>query len=289
MNELSETLAAAVRAVGAVWSAGGAAAVLRAVLIFVLGLVLASMVARRVRWPGATPRALFWVRQTVRYGLLFLAIFLALRTLGVGLDVLLGAAGILTVAVGFASQTAASNLISSWFLLGEQPFGVGDLIRVGDVFGEVTSIDALSVKVRTFDNVLIRIPNETLLKTNVVNTTRFPVRRVDTLLTVAFESDLDRVRQALLAVADRNPHCLEEPRPVVWFQGFAESGVSIKFSAWTLTDLYYDVGSNLVVEIKKALDAEGIEIPVPHVALYAGRASAPIAVRVADGDQPQKN
>lgn len=267
MTALVGPLREALDAFAKIWSADGGLAIVRAILVFVVGLVLATVITRRLRWPGASARALFWVRQTVRYGILLLALFLALRTLGVDLTVLVGAAGIVTVAVGFASQTAASNLISSWFLLGEQPFSVGDFIQVGDVFGEVVSIDALSVKVRTFDNVLVRIPNKTLLETNVINTTRFPVRRVDTLLRVGFREDLEHVRRTLLQVADRNPSCLEEPKPVVWFNGFGESGVQIKFSVWTLTENYYDVSSEIVTDIKSALEAAGIEIPVLQVAV----------------------
>ena len=83
------------------------------------------------------------------------------------------AAGLLTVALGFAAQTSASNLISGLFLLGERPFVVGDVIRLASgITGEVVGIDLLSVKIRTFDNLLVRVPNETLLKSELTNLTR---------------------------------------------------------------------------------------------------------------------
>ena len=114
----------------------------------------------------------------------------ALRELGFKLSVLLGAAGVLTVAVGFASQTSASNIISGLFLLGERPFSVGDVIRVGSTTGEVLSIDLLSAKLRTFENLFVRIPNETLIKSEVTNLSRLPVRRLDLKIGIAYKEEV---------------------------------------------------------------------------------------------------
>ncbi|HAC26537.1 MAG TPA: mechanosensitive ion channel protein, partial [Marinobacter hydrocarbonoclasticus] len=73
-------------------------------------------------------------------------------------------------------------------------------------------IDLLSVKLRTPDNLYVRIPNETLIKTRVVNRSRFPIRRIDLVIGIAYAEDVERVRDLLLGLAETNPHCLEEPR-----------------------------------------------------------------------------
>lgn len=145
---------------------------------------------------------------------------------------MLGAAGVLTVAIGFASQTAASNFVSGLFLVVENPFSVGDVIRVDDTTGEVLSIDWLSVELRTFDNLLVRIPNETLVKSKLTNLNRFPIRRADLRVGVAYKEDLARVQEVLLDLADRNPLSLEEPAPLVILLGFGDSSVDIQFSVW---------------------------------------------------------
>jgi small-conductance mechanosensitive channel len=139
----------------------------------------------------------------------------AMREMGFSLAVIMGAAGVLTVAIGFASQTTASNLISGLFLIGERSFEIGDIIKVGNTTGEVLSIDALSVKLRTFDNLFVRIPNETLIKSEVTTLSRFPIRRLDLQLGVAYKEDIEQVRKVLMAVADSNPLCLDEPSPAV--------------------------------------------------------------------------
>ena len=125
---------------------------LQALLIFFVGLVVAKVATSfsiKLLKKKFTIHEIQLFRRGIFYGILSLFVFSALNQMGFNLSVLLGAAGIFSVALGFASQTSASNLISGLFLLGERPFSVGDIIRVGATSGEVLSIDLLSVKLRT--------------------------------------------------------------------------------------------------------------------------------------------
>lgn len=253
---------------------------LRAAAILSIGLLLASVLPRRIKLGAVPAQRIFVLRTIVRYALIVMTFVWVLRELGFELSVLLGAAGIFTVAIGFASQTSASNLISGLFLLGEQPFGVGDIIRVADVLGEVMSIDALSVKIRTFDNLLVRVPNETMLKSNVTNLTKFPVRRVDLQIGVAYKEDLGAVEQVLLEVADKNPICLEEPKPRLFVQGFADSSISLQLSVWTVSASFVDLRNAMYRDIKARFDELDIEIPFPHRTLYTGAATKPLPVQL---------
>jgi small-conductance mechanosensitive channel len=188
---------------------------------------------------------------------------------------------VLGIAVGFASQTSVSNVISGLFMIFERPFRVDDLIQVGDVTGRVLSIDTISVRLRTFDNRMVRIPNETLVKSPVVNITRFPIRRVDVRVGVAYKEDPARVRKVLLEVAERNPRCLMEPNPVVVFEGFGESSIDFLFGVWATQENYLRLKNSIQEELKARFDAEGIEIPFPHRTLYAGSVTDPLPVRIA--------
>lgn len=246
----------------------------------IIGRLLAIGVGRvMTKRLGASQGIL--ARRVVWYGLLFLVIASVMRELGLDLGVLLGAAGILTVAIGFASQTSASNLISGIFLLAERPFTVTDVITVGQTTGEVVAIDLLSVKLRTFDNLLVRIPNETLLKSEIRNITRYPIRRVDIQIGVAYRSDIERVRQLLFAVADDHPLCLDEPRPLFQFLGFGESSLNLQFSAWAARDNFIALKTALHIEIKKTFDREGIEIPFPQRVLSWAADGEPLPHREA--------
>lgn len=257
----------------------------RAFVLVGVGLVLAriaAVVTTKVTGSNLDAHAGMLVRRVVYYLVLVLFLVSALRELGFNLGVLLGAAGILSVAVGFASQTSASNLISGLFLLGERPFAVGDVITVGNTTGEVMSVDLLSVKIRTFDNRFVRIPNETMIKSEVTTLTRFPIRRYDVQLGIAYKEDIARAREVLMAVADRNPLCLEEPKPLFIFLGFGDSALNFQFSVWAARENFLDVRNSIQEEIKLAFDDAGIEIPFPHRTLYAGSATEPFPVRVVE-------
>jgi small-conductance mechanosensitive channel len=265
--------------------------VVRALLIIGVGLLLARLagaLAARLMLARFTDHHAMLARRISYYLVLGLFAVSALRELGFSLGVVLGAAGVLSVAVGFASQTSASNLISGLFLLGERPFAMGDVIRVGNTTGEVLSIDLLSVKLRTFDNLFVRIPNETMIKSEVVTLTRFPIRRYDLQVGIAYREDIGRARDVLFDVADRNPLCLEEPKPLFIFQGFGESSLNIQFSVWATRENFLELRNTIHEEIKAAFDAANIEIPFPHRTLYAGSKTDPFPVRVVrDDDAPR--
>ena len=242
-------------------------ALLRAAAFLVLGWVLAraatGLLTRLFKNILDTQR-LFLVRRSAFYAIILLALFSALLELGFNLGVLLGAAGILTVAVGFAAQTSASNIISGLFLIGEAPFSIGDLIKVGELTGEVLSIDLLSVKLRTLDNLFVRVPNESLIKSNVTNLTRFPIRRFDLQLWLDYKEDLVQVGRILEAVADECKFCLDEPKPQVIFQGFGESGQNVQFSVWAARANWLTMRNALPAKVLQALAQENIEIGLPQ-------------------------
>jgi len=249
------------------------------ILGFALGSFASRGVARFVAQRTSRHHAVM-IRRLVFYVIVLLFAVAALREAGFSLDVVLGAAGILTVAIGFASQTSASNMISGLFLLVEKPFEIGDVIEIESTVGEVVGIDILSVKLRTPDNLYVRIPNESLIKSRVVNRSRFPIRRLDLTLGIAYAEDIEKVEALLLSLAEKNPACLEEPKPFVLVTAFGPSSVQLQFSVWVPKDQMLSGRSSIMVAIKKALDREGIEIPFPHTSVYAGSHSEPFRVQL---------
>lgn len=225
------------------------------------------------------------VGKIIWYAGLVAVLLTVLAELGFSLAPLLGAAGILGIALGFASQTSVSNVISGLFLMAEQPFVVGDIITVGQHTGVVLSIDMISVKLRTFDNRFIRIPNETMVKSEVVTVTRFPIRRVDVNVGVAYKEDIARVKDVLLAVAKRNPICLMEPEPVLIFQGYGESSLNFLLGVWAARENWLELKNTIHEEIKEAFDEAGIEIPFPHRTLYVGATTDPFPIELVDASR----
>lgn len=171
------------------------------------------------------------------------------------------AAGIITAAVAFAAQTSISNFLSGVFLIAEKPFVVGDFINLNDILGEVLSIDLLSVKIRTKDNTFIRIPNESLLKSQFRNVSRFPIRRFDIKLRVSFNEDLKKIQQILLNVAKENPLCLVSPPPEVTFIEFGDCAILLQFSVWGKQSSYTILQSSIQMDIQAAFTANDIQLP----------------------------
>jgi len=249
-----------------------------------LYLVIGALAARMVRF--AVQRSLTHLEAGQRmlltriagYTVLILFVISALRQFGFDFAVLLGAAGIVTVAVGFASQTSASNLISGLFLVLERAVRPGEIITIGGRTGEVVSVDLLSTKLRTFDNLHVRIPNETMVTSEIVTLNRHPIRRVDLNVGVAYHSDLGLVQRTLMEVATRNPLCLDEPAPLIISQGFGDSSIDYLFAVWAKSENWLALRNAITREVKEAFDAAGIEIPFPQRTLQP--ALTPLAVQL---------
>ena len=200
--------------------------------------------------------------------------------LGISMAPLLGAAGIVGIALGFASQTSVSNIISGLFLIAEQPFKVDDIITINNTTGFVMSIDVLSVKLRTFDNKFVRIPNEMIIKTEVTNLTRFPIRRFNARISVAYKEDIAQVRELLMEVAEKNEYVLSEPEPTIIFDAFGASSIDLLFLVWAPVDEFILLKNTIQEEVKAKFDEEGIEIPFPHVSLYSGSESKALPIEM---------
>ena len=220
------------------------------------------------------------VRKAVYYVGWVIIALTVLSQLGFKLTAVLGAAGVLGIAIGFAAQTSISNVISGIFLITEKPFKAGDMIQVGETLGIVLSIDLLSIKIRSFDNKFIRIPNETLIKTQVTNFSRHPIRRVDLMIGVAYKEDVERVHKVLMEIARDHPLALQEPEPLIFCWAFNTSSVDLLFVVWAAKDDWLTLKDALMRNIKKRFDEEGIEIPFPHLSLYAGSATKPLPVQL---------
>jgi small-conductance mechanosensitive channel len=263
---------------------------LRALTVFAISLLLARVLGgfsgSLLSRASAQHRMLG--RRIVFYSVLSLGVVSALRELGFELNALLGAAGVMTIAIGFAAQTSTSNFIAGLFLIGERPFVLGDVIRIGDTTGEVLAIDLLSIKLRTFDNLFVRVPNETVVKSQVTNLTHFPIRRLDLTINVPYSADLKRVRELLLQIAHNNPLGLDEPKPLLIIQSFGDSAVKVQFSTWAASDNYVALKNQMHEAIKLGFEHAGIELPsaARTLRIEAGSDPVPVAV-VADarGDE----
>jgi small-conductance mechanosensitive channel len=226
---------------------------------------LIRAITKKIVKDRLSPQSEQLVIRTVYYIAVLILLVTLLNEFGFHLSAILGAAGIFGVAIGFASQTSFSNIISGIFLISEKPFKVGDVVQVSSNIGTIESIDLLSIKLKTSDNRFIRVPNETMIKTEVINITRYPIRRADVNITVSYSDDLQKVRDVLLDIVKNEPQALTDPAPLFLVDKFADSGINILFGVWSKREDLFDLKTSLMIAIKERFKQENIEIPFPHI------------------------
>ncbi len=244
------------------------------IVIGFIAVRLLVMLVERGIMKRSTPQRRMVARKVVNYTGFVIIGMMLLREFGVDITALLGAAGIVGIAVGFASQTSVSNIVSGIFLISEKPFAVGDVIKVGSVTGIIQSIDLLSIKIRTFDNLFVRIPNEKILTSEVTNVTRFPIRRMDIILQISYRDDPGRVIEVLTDIAKKNPLCLHEPEPLIMISDFKESGIEVLVGLWFSKNDFLGLKNSIMTDIARRFSAEGIRFARPRrsILIEEGRA-----------------
>ena len=205
------------------------------------------------------------VSKTFKFLLIVLFVVSLIRGVGVDITAVLGAAGVAGVAIGFASQTSLSNLISGLFLVLERPFKIGDWIEVDGSNGTVHSIELLSTYLRTFDNRMIRVPNEMLAKSKLINYTHYPIRRMDVDIRVACKEDAAHVMRIFREVVIANPACFNEPEPLIAFKGFGESSMDFLVAVWVDRKEMLATRTSLLKDIKERFDQEGVDLPYQRI------------------------
>lgn len=179
----------------------------------------------------------------------------------------LGSAGL---TLGLALQGSLSNFAGGVLILLLKPFVVGDYIveGTGKNEGYVQEISIFYTTLLTGDQQTIVIPNGTLANNSITNLTRSGSRRLDVIVDISYDADLQRAKQLLQQVAERSTHRLTVEPPVVLVRELAESSVKLDVRVWTDPEEYWDEQWELNEQIKLALDEAGIEIAFPQLDVH---------------------
>ena len=220
---------------------------------------------------GMEPGLTATIGTVTRFSILLVGSIIIVQSAGIDLSALTVLAGALGVGIGFGLQNVTDNFISGIIILFEKPIKVGDRIEVGGVEGDVISISVRATTILTNDNISIIVPNSEFISSRVINWShndrnirfRLPVG-------VSYNEDPEKVKTLLLDVADRNPHILRKPGPMVLFDGFGDSSLDFTLAVWTSThtDKPRILKSELYFEIFKVFKENHIEIPFPQRDLH---------------------
>ena len=200
--------------------------------------------------------------KVIQYTLVSIAIVYALGIFGFNLSGLLVAGGVAGMVLGFASQRIVGNFISGIFLIIERPIKIGDQVQINDHSGFVEDIRMLATTIRTFEGLYVRIPNEKIFTSDIVNYVQYIVRRFKYSVPIRYEDDADKAIRVIKKVIDDHPLALKNPEPVAFVESLSDKGVNIMVMAWAPGTEWNSVKMELLSKIKTALSSQGIEMPV---------------------------
>ena len=263
-------------------------------LLFFAILTWAARMLRRALVRRILPRARLDVGTSeaiasiVSYAVLSLGALVGLQVSGIDLSTLTVVLGAVGVGIGFGLQTIASNFISGLIILFEQPIRVGDRIQLGDLDGRVVHIRARATEIVTNDDIYVIVPNSEFISQRVINWSHGEDRiRIPVPVGVAYGSDPDRVREALLEAAMSVDAVLRDPPPMVRLKAFGDSAIEFEVLGWTreLLQARGEFISRVNFAVHVALRKYGIEIPFPQRDLHL-KSSVPLPVIIRqDGDR----
>ncbi|MFN2508393.1 MAG: mechanosensitive ion channel family protein [Chthoniobacterales bacterium] len=202
---------------------------------------------------------------------LVIGILVVLTNTGINLSALAVFAGAIGVGIGVGLQGIASNFISGLVILAERPITIGDRVEVGEVAGQVERIRARCTVIRTNDNISMIVPNSKFIEDPVTNWTYGDPRvRFRIPIGVAYGSDLEKVKEALIAAGREHPNALQDPPVSVFLDKFGDNSIDFELVVWSSEMSYRPrrFRSDLNFAIARKLKEAGIEIPYPQRDVY---------------------
>ena len=246
--------------------------IIQGFLIVFFGYVLAkflSSITESVIGRKVNPHIAQISKKGMFYTLMSIAVVTAIG-LFIEITTIIAAAGIAGIAIGMAAQRSVSNIISGLFLLADQPFEIGDAVDIGGSVGVILDISLLSTRLRTFDNKYMRLPNDAVANAKIINLSYYDIRRLDVPVGIAYKDELSKAVEIINEVVSNHALVLAEPEPTVLVTGFGDSSIDVTARLWVQRAELFSARTELIKDIKTALDKAGIEIPFPHRTVYLG-------------------
>lgn len=242
--------------------------VLAALVILAIGLRLAKWVTalaeRGLTRASVEPTAVQFLRKVAYIALLVLLALTVLSVFNVPMTsafAVLGAAGL---AIGLALKDSLSNIASGVMLVTLKPFRVGDTVTINNESGRVEEISIFQTRLRGADNQTIVLPNSLVTNDSIINLTPGTMRRIELIVGIAYDSNIDVAREAALGVMLADPRVLADPEPDVLVYALADNAVNLGVRCHVANADWFVTKCELTERIKKAFDAAGIGIPFPQ-------------------------
>ena len=243
-----------------------------AVLILIIGLFVAKMagkaVSRLLAMRGIDTTVSDFLSAIVRYAMIAFTLIAVLGRLGVQTTSVIAVMGAAGLAIGLALQGSLSNLAAGVLLVIFRPIRAGEYVVIGAAEGTVQTVQIFSTTLRSADDKIIVIPNGKVISGDIINVTREPNRRRDIIVGVAYNADIDLVKQILTDIVEADPRVQQDKGIVVRLNEMAPSSLNFIVRYWTVNGDFLSVNWDLLENFKRALDKHNIGIPFPQLDVH---------------------
>ncbi len=243
--------------------------VVGAILILIVGFILAGLLARWARRGLSKVHSIdttlaTFLSNVVKYVIWILVLVTVLAQFGVQTTSIIAALGAAGLAIGLALQGTLANIAAGIMLLVLRPFKVGEYIEASNISGTVQEIGLFTTELKRPDGLFVMAPNSQLWNTSIVNYSRHSKRRFELIVGIGYDDDMQQARQELLELANSDDRVLADPAPIAYVNSLDDSSVGVGMRVWSNTSDYLALSWDLTEAAKARFDDVGITIPYPQ-------------------------
>ena len=239
-----------------------------AVVIFVVGRFIAKAIAngiRKLMRVQEVDKILeTFVSNLAYWAMMIFVIIAAITQLGIATTSLIAIMGAAGLAIGLALQGSLSNFAAGVLIVMFRPYRVGDFVEAAGIAGVVVQVQILTTVLKTGDNKQIVVPNAQIMGSIITNYSANDTRRVDMVVGVSYEDDIDKVRATIKELIAADDRILSDPECLIAVAELADSSVNFNVRPWVKAADYWGVKFDFTEAIKKRFDKEGISFPFPQ-------------------------
>ena len=240
------------------------------VVFLIVWYILHRLLRSSLKRAHVNETAASLIEMVIKYSFLSIGAIYALNAAGINTAALLASLGIAGLTIGFAAKDALSNLISGLLIFIYQPFLIGDLVEVDNLYGRVDKITLRSTRIITVDGKMMAVPNTEIINKTVASYTKSPHLRLDIPVTIGLTESMDRVRLLLMDLVERDDDLMNEPRPRMVVSQLNDYNVAIELQAWLRDErTHVEKRFQLRERVYATLTEAGVDMPLETIQLAA--------------------
>ena len=246
--------------------------VLGALIVLLIGLklakVLANWSARAMQRTHIEDTVAQFLAKMILVSLQVVLLLAVVQVLGVPMTSMIAVLGAAGLAIGLALKDSLSNIASGVLLVALRPIRVNDIVTIHGVTGKVEMINIFQTRLRGADNQTVTLPNSLVTADSIINLTPDTMRRIELVIGIGYNDDIDLARATALAVMQDDARVLAEPQPSVLVYELADSSVNLGVRCHVANADYFQAKCDITEGVKKAFDKAGVSIPYPQRDLH---------------------